>query len=162
MKGFDFVIKVIEKVCVVLMIIMTFVTFGQAFNRYVLGGSFFWAEEAAIWSMIWITFLGATVALRRGKHPRIDFLVNMFPIKIRKWVEAFDYLVIAIFLAFLGWHSLPVVQKTGRIIAVGLRIPRSIMFYSILVGCVLMVIYALLLAAGKVLGFEMQERSSAE
>lgn len=155
MKTFDFLIKAIEKGCIILMMIMTFVTFGQAFNRYILGGSFFWAEEAAIWSMIWITFLGATVALRRGKHPRIDFLVNMFPLKIRKWIEVFDYLVIASFLAFLGWYSIPVVQKTGRIIAVGLRIPRSIMFYSVLVGCALMVIYTILLAIGKAVGHDM-------
>jgi len=155
MKVVDFVIKVIEKICFVLMLIMTFVTFAQAINRYIFSGSFFWAEEAAIWSMIWITFLGATVALRRGGHTRIDFLVNALPAKIRKWVEVFDYVVIAGFLSFLGWYSLPVIQKTGRLMSVGLRIPRSGMFYAILIGCILMVVYALLLAVCKAVGYDV-------
>ena len=47
-KVLDCISKVIEKICFVLMAVMTMVTFAQAFNRYVLNGSFFWAEECAI------------------------------------------------------------------------------------------------------------------
>ncbi len=152
MKIFSFLIKAIEKLCFALMLVMTFVTFAQAVNRYVFAGSFFWAEECAIWSMIWITMLGSTVALSRSKHTRIDFLINMFPAKVKKWIEVFDYVIIAAFLGYLGYASLPVVEKTGRLISPGLKLPRSIMFYAVLAGCVLMVVYALLLAFKKATG----------
>lgn len=146
MKILDIMSKVIEKICFVLLLTMTVTTFGQAVNRYVFNGSFFWAEECAIWSMIWLTMLGSTVAMHHKKHTRIDFLINMLPISSRKWVEVFDYVVIAAFLAFLGWYSLPVIQKTGRLISPGMKLPRSVMFYSILIGCVMMVVDSLAMA----------------
>ena len=139
-KLLDYISKLIELICSVLLCIMVVVTFAQAFNRYVLKGSFFWAEEAAIWSMIWITMLGSSVAMHHHTHTRIDFVLNSLPPKVRKWVEVFDYLLIAAFLAFLGWYSLPVIQKTSRLISPGLKFPRSVLFFSILVGCILMVI----------------------
>lgn len=146
MKVLDFIAKVIEKLCFILLFVMTIVTFGQAVNRYVFSGSFFWAEECAIWSMIWLTLMGSVVAMHKGKHTRIDFLINMAPKGLRKWIEVLDYIIIAAFLGFLAWYSLPVVQKTGRLISPGVKLPRSVMFYSILVGSVLMVIDCLVLA----------------
>lgn len=146
MKVLNAISKVIEKVCCLLLIIMVVVTFAQAVNRYVFSGSFFWAEECAIWSSIWLTMLGSTVAMHRKSHTRIDFAINLLPISIRKWVEVFDYLVIAGFLAFLAWYSLPVIQKAGRLISTGLKLPRSIMFIAIAVGSVMMVIDCLCLA----------------
>lgn len=145
-KVLDCISKVIEKICFVLMAVMTLVTFAQAFNRYVLNGSFFWAEECAIWSMIWVTMLGSCVAMHRKSHTRIDFLINMLPIGVRKWVEVFDYIIIAVFLGFLGWYSLPVIQKTGRLISTGMKLPRSIMFWAILIGCIIMVLDCLNMA----------------
>lgn len=139
-KFLDLINKVIEIICSILLAIMVIVTFAQAANRYIFKGSFFWAEEAAIWSMIWITLLGSSIAMHHHSHTRIDFVLNSLPKKIRKWVEVFDYLLIAVFLGYLGWYSIPVIRKTGRLISTGLKFPRSVVFYSILIGCILMII----------------------
>jgi len=44
----------------------------QVFSRYVLNHSLFWSEEAARYLLVWLTFLGASIAYRRKAHPGVD------------------------------------------------------------------------------------------
>ena len=46
----------------------------QVFFRYVLNHSLFWSEELARFMLIWLSFLGASTAYRRGVHPGVDLL----------------------------------------------------------------------------------------
>jgi len=48
----------------------------QVFSRYVLNYSLFWSEELARFLLVWLTFLGATVAYFHGAHASVDFLVR--------------------------------------------------------------------------------------
>ena len=54
---------------------MAFIVATQVFFRYALNQSLFWSEELARFLLVWLTFLGATVAYRRKVHPGIDVLV---------------------------------------------------------------------------------------
>ncbi len=44
----------------------------QVFCRYVLNASLFWSEELARYMLVWLSFLGATVAYYRNLHPGVD------------------------------------------------------------------------------------------
>nr|WP_320013937.1 TRAP transporter small permease [uncultured Desulfobacter sp.] len=46
----------------------------QVFFRYALNSSLFWSEEVARLLLVWLTFLGATVAYFHGAHPGVDGL----------------------------------------------------------------------------------------
>ena len=48
----------------------------QVFCRYVLNSSLFWSEELARYMLVWLSFLGATVAYYRNLHPGVDALVS--------------------------------------------------------------------------------------
>lgn len=154
MKYADYLIRIIEVVCFALMVLMTLTTFGQAFYRYVFHGSFFWAEESAIMAMIYIAFIGATLAIRRDVNTRIDFLINLFPAKIKRYIEALDDVVCAAFLAFLGRSAIPIITATGTQKTVGMGVPRSLYYYAILLSCILMVLYLLLLAICKIIDYD--------
>ena len=57
-------------------ILMALLVAVQVFCRYVLNGSLFWSEELARYMLVWLSFLGATVAYYRGLHPGVDVLVR--------------------------------------------------------------------------------------
>ena len=57
-------------------LLMTAIVVVQVFCRYVLNHSLFWSEELARFLLVWLTFLGATVAYRRQVNPGIDILVR--------------------------------------------------------------------------------------
>lgn len=56
----------------------------QVFFRYVINQSLFWSEELARFLLVWLTFLGASVAYHRRAHPGIDILHAGMPPPIRK------------------------------------------------------------------------------
>lgn len=51
----------------------------QVFCRYALNHSLFWSEELARYLLVWLSFLGATVAYYRQVHPGIDALTSRMP-----------------------------------------------------------------------------------
>jgi TRAP-type C4-dicarboxylate transport system permease small subunit len=51
----------------------------QVFCRYVLNSSLFWSEELARYMLVWLSFLGATVAYYRNVHPGVDILTSRMP-----------------------------------------------------------------------------------
>ncbi|MBE0617888.1 MAG: TRAP transporter small permease, partial [Proteobacteria bacterium] len=51
---------------------MAAVVAAQVFFRYGLNRSLFWSEELARYQLVWLSFLGATVAYRCQANPSID------------------------------------------------------------------------------------------
>ncbi len=57
---------------------MALVVAVQVFFRYVLNDSLFWSEELARYMLVWLSFLGATVAAYHHLHPGVDVLTSRF------------------------------------------------------------------------------------
>ena len=58
---------------------MAVIVGAQVFCRYVLNHSLFWSEELARLILVWLTFLGATVAYYHRAHPGVDGLYRRLP-----------------------------------------------------------------------------------
>lgn len=74
----------VEYMLFALGITMALIVANQVFFRYVLNQSLFWSEELARYLLVWLTFLGATVAYRRKVHPGIDVLFARMPPAMQK------------------------------------------------------------------------------
>ncbi len=57
----------------------------QVVARYGFNHSLFWSEELARFLLIWLSFLGATVAYCQGVHPGVDSMVRRLP---KQWQTA--------------------------------------------------------------------------
>ena len=78
--GLDrWVAKAETVVVVVLVTMLTAVTFAQVCARYVLGDPLIWSEEAARYLFVWVSMLGAALALREGGHFGLDLLIRRAP-----------------------------------------------------------------------------------
>jgi len=83
-KEGDFMLKkVIDHYCqwisyllAVIMVLMVVLVFGNVFMRYALNSGFTISEELSRWLFVWMTFLGAVVALRDNGHLGTDMLVG--------------------------------------------------------------------------------------
>ena len=56
----------------------------QVFFRYVLNHSLFWSEELARFMLVWLSFLGASTAYKRGLHPGVDVLTTRLSATLQK------------------------------------------------------------------------------
>ncbi len=79
------------------MAVLTADVLWQVFTRFILKNPSTWTEELAIFLLIWVALLGAAVALSRGAHLGIDYLVNKLSIKKKLCTEVFVFLCIAVF-----------------------------------------------------------------
>src|SRR5262249_52884256 len=68
-------------------------------SRCVLHATFQWYDEVARLCFVWMVFLGAAVAVRRGAHFRLHLLVDRLGPRLR---HAADLVVALLVLAFGG------------------------------------------------------------
>ena len=69
----------------------------QVFTRFVLKNPSTWTEELAVFMLIWVSLLGAAVALNRGAHLGIDYFIGKLSPRKRLYTEIFAFLCISIF-----------------------------------------------------------------
>jgi len=87
----------LEILVMTVMAVLTVDVLWQVFTRFILKNPSTWTEELAIFLLIWVSLLGAAVALGRGAHLGIDYLVNKLSIKKKLCTEVFVFLCIALF-----------------------------------------------------------------
>jgi len=103
--GLDRLVARIEAgVIVVLVSCLTAVTFAQVVTRYGLGDSLIWLEELARYLFVWVSMIGAALAIRQGGHFGLDLLIRRMP-AFRPILAPVVTTVMIVFLA--------VVLKTG-------------------------------------------------
>ncbi|MCG8483987.1 MAG: TRAP transporter small permease [Clostridia bacterium] len=94
-----------ENICVVCMIGMLVVLTLQVVLRYIFKNSNAWSDEVARYLFIWVIFIGAAYAAKKGTHIRIESLNNIFPKKIRKHVTLIGNIVWLVFNITLFYFS---------------------------------------------------------
>ena len=103
--GLDRLVARIEAgVIVVLVSCLTLVTFAQVVTRYGLGDPLIWSEELARYLFVWVSMIGAALAIREGGHFGLDLLIRRVP-ALRSIVAPVVTTVVMLFLA--------IVLKTG-------------------------------------------------
>src|SRR6266849_691280 len=75
-------LKVAIALCLAVMVALVF---GNVVLRYVFNSGITMSEELSRWLLVWLTFLGAIVALRQHAHLGADTLVRMLPVR-GKWL----------------------------------------------------------------------------
>ena len=136
-------------VAVALMVVAILI---QVFFRYVLNNALPWPDEAARFCMLWMTGLMAPTAFRRGGFVSIDMAVRALPTRVGAIVSLFLLLVsltVLIVAVQIGWSE--VTGFGGKFTTASLyvpldlsfsewmRVPRSWMMASLLVGVALMI-----------------------
>jgi TRAP-type C4-dicarboxylate transport system permease small subunit len=61
------------------MALMAAIISAEVFFRYVLNSSIYFSEELSRFCFIWAGFLGASLALREGRHIGVTLLVERLP-----------------------------------------------------------------------------------
>ncbi|MCL2616238.1 MAG: TRAP transporter small permease [Defluviitaleaceae bacterium] len=140
----------IRFICAILMAVITGATFLQVIRRYIFGSVFRWPEELAIFSMIWVAFLGAVLCLQNKEHIRIDFFIGLLPASVRKWVEVLGLFICFGFMMLLASYAPGVITSTGVVLTPALRVPMYVVYGSVLVSAALMTPYFIVLIHDKI------------
>ncbi|MDR1048599.1 MAG: TRAP transporter small permease [Synergistaceae bacterium] len=130
-----------EEYCVVwTMALMTVLVFCQVVMRYVFSNSLSWSEELARFIFMWLSWVGASYAVKERSHFRVEMFANLLKGRSRK---IFELAILAVWFAFsvilawLGTRLTLFLMETGQISA-AMEIPMSWVYASVPAGCALM------------------------
>ncbi len=88
--GYCRALEVVIAACLAAMVVLVF---GNVVLRYAFNSGITMSEELSRWFFVWLTFLGAVVALREHTHLGTDILIGRLGPAARKVCRAFTYLV---------------------------------------------------------------------
>ena len=100
-----------EIVIIVLMAILVVIVVAGVFFRYVLGSSIPWSEEIGRYLMVWLGFLGASLALREGLHVGVELMVQRVPPRVAAWLSGLARGLVAGFLFIVTYSGISLVAN---------------------------------------------------
>lgn len=133
--------RALRTVCFLLMLAMVAVTFTQVLARYVFSNSLSWSDEVGRYIFVWMTFLGAAMAVRNKQHVALDAIVNVLPPVLRKASLIVSYVSMMIFTSVLIYGGFKFVARGSRQISSALEIPMHYVYIVLPVGGVLILAY---------------------
>lgn len=112
---FDLTCKGIEYLIAAFMAVMVILVFGNVFLRYGFNSGITLSEELSRWLFVWMTFLGAIVALRSHEHLGTDMLVGRLGPLGKKICMALSQLLMMFccYLLFIGAYKQAVINWTS-------------------------------------------------
>ena len=135
--------KLLKAFGFVLMLVMVTVTFAQVLARYAFSNSLSWSDEVGRYTFVWMTFIGAAIAVRNRQHVAFDALIKTLPRAARKLCLIASYLSMMIFTAVLIYGGFKFVARGSRQISSALEIPMNYVYIVLPVGGVLILAYLL-------------------
>ena len=83
-KASDLFFKLLELLVVVCLVAMVIMVFGNVILRYAFNSGITISEEMSRYCFIWLTYIGAMIAMRERGHLGVDTLVKHLPVTGKK------------------------------------------------------------------------------
>ena len=101
----DYGFTLLEIVLVLLLAGMTAMVFGNVVLRYFYNSGIDVSEELSRFFFVWLSFLGAIVAMRRGLHMGFDLVVSTVPRPVRRLLLFVANGLVVVACAILVWGT---------------------------------------------------------
>lgn len=131
-------------IVIVLMATMAVLVFANVVSRYVLNVSIIWVEELTQYQMIWITYLGAGLALREGRHVAVEVLQDVLPTAARRYVRWFVAFAMLAFLVTLAVLGLRIAAFTWNQETPVMNVPTGVPYLGVPIGAAVMALHLVL------------------
>jgi TRAP-type transport system small permease protein len=125
----DFYCRILKASIAACLAVMVVLVFGNVVLRYAFNSGITMSEELSRWLMVWLTFLGAVVALREHRHLGVDTLVRALPAAGKRicFVLSYGLMLYADWLLLAGSWRQTLITAGDRAPATNLSVG---LFYS--------------------------------
>ncbi len=165
-KRIDQVVGRLEDIAVgAIILVATYVLFQGVVLRYVFNYAFPWTEEVVRYSIVWLVFLGGSIAARRGAHIAMDIVVVYLPPRAKLFLMGVATALTCLFTVVMTYYGVLLTWSIWNYhqLSLAAEIPMAIPYAAIPVGCALMSIRFLVAAVAYFRGIDpFQKRAHLE
>lgn len=129
-----------KRSCQTAAVVMATIVLAQVVLRYVFRAPLIWAEEASVFLMIWIAFVGAGLALREGAHIAMNLLPARLPRVWSRTLLAVSGVAMIGFLAVVLWQGSLLALFVGDQPSPALRLPMVWPYAIMPLGAAFMIV----------------------
>ncbi|MCG8482114.1 MAG: TRAP transporter small permease [Clostridia bacterium] len=125
------------------MSIMVILVFGNALLRYLFNSGFPQSEELARYFFIWVSFLGAIIALKNNQHVGATFFIDKISGRKKIFVQIIGELLILIALIVVTWGGIQFFEITAVSESPATGMPFGVISILIVITPIAMGIYTI-------------------
>ena len=133
----------VDWVCLGLMLVLVVDVFLGVWSRYVLHATFQWYDEVARLCFVWMVFLGAASAVRRGAHFRLHLLIDRLGPGLRRATDLVVGLLVVVFGGVLVAGGVAMWPVARRQVSDSLELSMVWFYGALPVGGALMILFSL-------------------
>ena len=135
--------KALDAVAVAVFSLMFGVVILQVVLRYVFNHPLVWTDEAAQYALVWVSFLGWTMATRKRIHIGISVIVDRLPPTGRRALHIIWCAAAAIFALILLVVGVAITRANGDIRMISIDFAFWPVYLAVPMSAVLLIAYAL-------------------
>lgn len=129
--------RVEQWLCSLLIVVFGLLLIANVFARYVLNSPLYFANELAIYILIWMAFLAISIAVHYDQHVRLTMLVGLLPARAQRVCYWLTELVCLVMLAVIGGYAVAWLRSpsVGYDIAITLDWPKWHFYLIVPIFC---------------------------
>lgn len=105
--------------------------------------NFFWVEEVGETTLIWLTLIGAAVAVAERSHFTLTVFTHRLPLRLQHIIHVANNLLIAAFGGLIAWLGIKLSILNAMLTSPALEFSLAWLYASTVVGGILIALYAL-------------------
>jgi TRAP-type C4-dicarboxylate transport system permease small subunit len=105
--------------------------------------NFFWVEEVGETTLIWLTLIGAAVAVAERSHFTLTVFTHRLPLRLQHVIHVANNLLIAAFGGLIAWIGVKLSILNAMLTSPALEFSLAWLYASTVVGGILIALYAL-------------------
>lgn len=135
----DVLNRIEEIILVVLFSAMVLIIFVQVIMRKA-NHSLYWSEELGKFLFVWISWLGISIAQRKGEHIKITMLTDRLPYRAAQVFNIVSDIIVILICAVTFYYGVSLVVSQWTSPYAGIKISTSWGYLAVVLGCGLMIL----------------------
>jgi TRAP-type C4-dicarboxylate transport system permease small subunit len=159
----DWITTIVKYVMLVQASTIFFIICLAVFTRYLLTYVPSWSEEVPRYLLVWISYLGAALAVKYKEHISLDFFFNLMPVRARQVGHLILNVLIAIVGVIMLVFGIGLVRQFGDDLMESIAVKNFWLYLAMPISGALIVLYIIQDTMKGILGLgEQKEPSSSD
>lgn len=143
-RALGFVERLLDGLIALLVVGLVLIVASQLVDRHVVTLPMAAPDQYARVMLVWLTFVGFTVAVKNGTNVRVDLIDARLPPAVRRALEILFDVAMLVLTVLIGWHGWPLLIVGLDQERLGTVLTEAWPTASLLLSCVLLTAFLVL------------------